>query len=282
MASMLRYGLARVVRRAPIKRRAMCTKPTKPHEDVFQKPHSPKLLARLAANNMFPWITLATAVVFAGASTMYFESELKHQTLEHQLAQQRNTQGIGTPAIGGPFSLVDPEGNRVTKDTYNGKFQLLYFGFTYCPDICPEELQKMTEIVTAVDKTFPNAELQPIFISIDPERDSPEVVGEYVKEFHPRLIGLTGTAEEVKAAAKNFRIYYSKSPAPDGCDPNDYLVDHIIICILLDPQGNFLNYYGQNVSAKQAARSIVDQMQRWKPAPPTAQESDGSNQDNTS
>ena len=115
----------------------------------------------------------------------------------------------GKALIGGPFTLIDQNGKTVTDQDFRGRFMLVFFGFTHCPDICPAELQVMSQSLAALG---PKAEeVAPIFITLDPERDTPEVVGAYVKNFGPRFLGLTGSPEAVAAAAKAYRIAYSKS-----------------------------------------------------------------------
>lgn len=128
---------------------------------------------------------------------------------------------------------------------------MLYFGFTHCPDICPDELVKLAAAIDDVEKRT-GKQVQPVFISIDPERDSVEKVNEYVKGFHPRLRGLTGPVEKVKEAAKAYRVYYTKT----NDDPDDYLVDHSIIMYLLDPEGQFMAFYGKNLDKAELADRI--------------------------
>lgn len=154
------------------------------------------------------------------------------------------------------YELIDHEGNRRTKESFLGRWLLLYFGFTHCPDICPEELEKMAEVVDEVDADKSVANLQPIFVSVDPERDTPEVVKKYVKEFHTKFIGLTGTKAEVKQAAKAFRIYFSAGPKDED---NDYIVDHSIVMYLMNPKGLFVDYYGSRVTPK---HEIVNSIKR--------------------
>ena len=113
-----------------------------------------------------------------------------------------------------------------------GEFALLYFGFTFCPDICPEELEKIAEAMDLVEART-GVKVQPVFISVDPERDTPAKIKEYVAEFHPRMIGLTGGMEAVKQVSKKYRVYFSKT----GESSTDYLVDHSIIHYFIDPAG---------------------------------------------
>jgi len=136
----------------------------------------------------------------------------------------------------------------------------MYFGFTFCPDICPEELDKMTEALTILDEGGDLPEIQPVFITIDPDRDTNEKLKEYLEDFHPRMIALTGTNEEIKATAKTYRVYYSK---PREFDDDDYLVDHTIIMYLIAPTGVFEQHYGQLMTAQEMAAGITDKIRSY-------------------
>ncbi|OXB81210.1 UNVERIFIED_CONTAM: hypothetical protein H355_005140, partial [Colinus virginianus] len=141
-------------------------------------------------------------------------------TVPIELEKERN-RGIGKPLLGGPFSLVSHEGQLKTNRDYLGQWVLIYFGFTHCPDICPEELDKMVEVVNEIDRIPSLPNLTPLFITIDPERDNEEAIARYVKEFSPKLVGLTGTRAQIDQVAKAFRVYYSEGPKDED---NDYIV----------------------------------------------------------
>jgi protein SCO1/2 len=138
---------------------------------------------------------------------------------------------------------------------------VMYFGFTHCPDVCPDELEKMSVAISKLDKLGVGNMVVPIFVSVDPGRDTPEVVKKYIKEFHPRFVGLTGDDEEVKKVAKLFRIYISKS---DVDKDGDYLVDHSIFFFLMDPENGFKDYYGRNATADDIVSGIRKHVEQWK------------------
>ncbi|WP_171905837.1 SCO family protein [Sphingobium phenoxybenzoativorans] len=139
-------------------------------------------------------------------------------------------------SIGAPFTLTDQDGKRVAWDSFKGKYRLVYFGYTYCPDVCPVDLQRITQAYGKFEKDSPDraAKLQPIFITVDPQRDTPPVLKNYVAAFSPRLIGLTGTPDEIAKVAKDFVVIYGKA---DEKDANDYLVSHSRTPYLFGPDG---------------------------------------------
>lgn len=138
--------------------------------------------------------------------------------------------------IGGPFTLVDQAGRAVSDSDFAGRYRLVYFGYSFCPDICPVDLQKLMRGLAQFEKddAARGAKIQPIFISIDPERDTPDALKPFVARYHPRLLGLTGTAEQVAAAAKAYVVIYNKV---EGSAPDRYLMAHSQLAFLMDPDG---------------------------------------------
>jgi protein SCO1/2 len=155
----------------------------------------------------------------------------------------------GEALVGGPFTLIDPSGRLVSNGDFTGRYMLIYFGYTYCPDVCPLALQKMSmalDILTAEDIDL--APLQPIFISVDPARDSPAIMGEYVAAFHPDLIGLTGSAEAIAAVAKAYRVYYARAAGSESGEPgntggDDYMMDHSSVIYLMGPDSRYMDHF---------------------------------------
>jgi len=187
------------------------------------------------------WPALGLFTVIGSLLLGAYNIEKSRKTEELRKSHTKTV--AGKAKLGGDWELVSCADNKPRRNTdYLGRFVLIYFGFTFCPDICPDELDKISEALTSLgdNRKF----VQPLFISIDPERDTPERIRNYLKDFHPDFEGLTGSLEECKATAKLFRVYFSK----DNTVGDDYLVDHSIITYLMDPTGEFLEFYGKAVS----------------------------------
>ncbi|MBY0562303.1 SCO family protein [Hyphomicrobium sp.] len=161
-------------------------------------------------------------------------------------------QVTGKPAIGGPFSLIDQTGKRVTDKDFHGRYMLVFFGFTNCPDICPSGLQVMS---AALDKLGHRADdIVPVLITLDPAEDTPEKLATYVKSFHPRLVGLTGSESDIAATAKAYRVFYQK--VPDEKDPSRYGIDHSAIFYLMGKDGTLLTPIPHTNDVDQLALAI--------------------------
>jgi protein SCO1 len=170
------------------------------------------------------------------------------------LALRDNARGVaGTPlasAIGGPFRLVDQNGKTVTDADLRGKWLLVYFGYTHCPDACPTALN---DISIALDELGPKrAEVRPVFITVDPERDTPEALKSYVTSFDAPILALTGTNEEIAQAARGYRVYYAKHPEPGG----DYSMDHSSVIYVMDPEGRFTASFTHESSPEEIAERL--------------------------
>ena len=166
---------------------------------------------------------------------------------------------FGTPApvqqaaaIGGPFTLTDGSGQTVTDKTYRGKYMLVYFGYTFCPDVCPTTLN---DVAQAMDKLGARADkIDPLFITVDPARDTADVVKQYAAAFSPRLQGLTGTAAQIATVAHEYRVYYAQHKT--GPNPGDYSMDHSSILYLMDPAGKFVGVIRADEGADKMASDL--------------------------
>jgi protein SCO1/2 len=162
-------------------------------------------------------------------------------------------QVTGKVLIGGPFSLIDQTGKRVTEQDFRGRKMLVFFGFTNCPDVCPGGLQVIS---AALDRLGSKADgVVPLFITVDPERDTPDVMAGYAKSFHRRLVALTGSVDEVKAAASAYRVYYKKVEGKDW--PNGYTVDHSSIIYLMNESGDYIGHFPYPIAADKLAADLA-------------------------
>ena len=153
-------------------------------------------------------------------------------------------------AIGGPFRLVDQNGNTVTDADLKGKWSLVYFGYTHCPDACPTALN---DIAIALDQLGPKREaVRAVFITVDPERDTPEVLKDYVTSFDAAILALSGSPEEIARAAKAYRVYYAKHPEPGG----DYSMDHSSVIYVMDPEGRFTASFTHQSTPEEIAERL--------------------------
>ena len=159
---------------------------------------------------------------------------------------------VGRALVGGPFALTDQDGKRVTDKDFRGRYTLVFFGFTMCPDVCPSALQVMA---AALEKLGAKGQqLTPVFMTVDPERDTPAQLAGYVKSFHPRLVGLTGTPAEIETVTKAYRVYVKKVPDPKSSA--GYTFDHSAIIYLMGPDGAYLAHFTHATSVDAMAERL--------------------------
>ncbi|HEX3971696.1 MAG TPA: SCO family protein [Stellaceae bacterium] len=185
------------------------------------------------------------ALLIAGGmlALMMVETRANHPTA----TASNSTAGA---AVGGPFTLVNGDGKPVTDRDYRGKLLLVYFGYTFCPDVCPTTLNNIAQALVQLG-TQADA-VTPVFISVDPKRDTPKVIGSYVKSFDPRIVGLTGSDAQIAAVAKEYHVYYAPQPGQNG----DYLVDHSSLVYIMDRDGKFLKVFAGSLSGVEMADAI--------------------------
>lgn len=215
--------------------------------------------ARLKARGLRTAIALATLVIVAAAISLTwprFYGNVGSATM------QAGFEPAAAP--GGPFSLVDHNGKRVSDQTFRGRFLLVFFGYTYCPDFCPTTLQG---IAITMDMLGEKAtRVRPLFITVDPERDTPESMANYVGAFKHGIVGLTGTPEEIGKVADEYRVYFAKSRTgrPGDGDTSHYTVDHSAFTYLMGPDGKYLTHFAYGVPPQTMAKAIRQYIDNWK------------------
>lgn len=158
---------------------------------------------------------------------------------------------VSVSGFGGPYTLVNQEGEAVTEQNLLGQYQMIYFGFTYCPAICPTELSKITDVMNQLGDD--GSDIQPLFITVDPERDTAEVLKGYLELFHPRFIGYTGTVKQIEDIKRLYKVYSAKVDDPSM---SEYTVDHSSYIYFLDPEGRLLSLYKIDDGADYIAKDV--------------------------
>ncbi len=179
---------------------------------------------------------------------------LKRQT-DGQIQSGSGATTVIGQQLGGSFQMVNHLGKPVTEADFRGKFPMYFFGFTFCPDVCPTELLTLAQVL---DQLPPDvaAAVVPVFVSVDPARDTPEVMGQYVSQFHPQIIGLTGTQENMADMARKWRVYYAKRGEDEY-----YTMDHSAFLYLMDQTGQFIDLFPNNMEADALAKRLTDLVQ---------------------
>jgi cytochrome oxidase Cu insertion factor (SCO1/SenC/PrrC family) len=156
----------------------------------------------------------------------------------------------GQATVGGPFRLTDQAGKTVTNADFRGRYMLIYFGYSFCPDVCPTTLGVMAQALEKMGTD--SARIVPIFITVDPSRDTPKVLADYMKAFGPQFVGLTGSDAEIKAAEKEYRVYAARRPLPNG----NYGMDHSSVMYLMGPTGKMVSFYDEAISPDDLAKDL--------------------------
>jgi len=202
---------------------------------------------------LYSWgYAIGIMLIMAGGVVLFKE------IMQHKQSRPHKIEAGGTPLIGGDWSMIDHKGNQVTNRDYQGKYLMIYFGFTFCPDVCPRELNKIAEALDILEQRGVADEIIPIMCSVDPRRDGPRQIAKYIGQFHERLVGLTGSVAQVSKFVKTMRAYFSQPPK----DPNvkDYIIDHVTMVYIFDRDGEFKDYADSGHTAEQLADKMCDCM----------------------
>uniref|UniRef100_A0A914YKV0 Thioredoxin domain-containing protein n=1 Tax=Panagrolaimus superbus TaxID=310955 RepID=A0A914YKV0_9BILA len=209
-------------------------------------------------SHIFTWKSalITLAIGGTGLSWLFYMKKSRDAEMEKQQKVM-----AGKARIGGEWELMNTNGKLEGSKELRGNWLLMYFGFTNCPDICPDEIEKMVSVVGILNESDDKIPVVPVFISVDPARDTVDRVREYCKEFSPLIRGFTGSKEQVDKVAKTFRVYHSQGPKTAA---DDYIVDHTVIMYLIDPDGQFHDYYGQNRRAREIANIIKTKVLKYE------------------
>ena len=200
----------------------------------------------MAMTKLYALVAAGAVAAFLGASAWYVVSN----RADDVFADCRQGQIAGGD-IGGPFTLVNTAGQTVTDAEVITKPTLVYFGYTFCPDVCPLDMARNVDAVDKLDAQ--GIDVTPVFISIDPERDTPEALADYASNMHPKLVALTGTADQVKAASQAYKTFYAKRETGDEF----YLMDHSTFTYLMLPGKGFVDFFRREITSDQMAESVA-------------------------
>jgi len=198
---------------------------------------------------------LAVMLASAGGAYFYLRDEVPAEGSRAGAARLMNELMSGKGPVGGPFTLADPDGRRKSLADFRGKLVLLYFGFTYCPDVCPTDLMSVGNVIRSLGPE--GNELQPVFVTLDPERDTPEVLRVYAASFHPRFISLRGTEDEIRRVAASYKVFFEKVRPPGT---NTYFIDHSAYVFLLDREGRFITLFPPGTPQERMAAMVREQL----------------------
>ncbi len=206
-----------------------------------------KLIKTIAVSPVVRSLSIAATALCAGLVCGHVLDAARAETVQISPIYS----ATGPARVGGPFTLIGTGGEMVSNEDFRGKYMLVYFGYTWCPDVCPGELQKVSD---ALDELGDLAvRVQPLFITIDPERDTAAVLAEYASHFHRSLIGLTGTREQIKSAAKTYRVLTRKDPRAAG---KDYLIAHTSNVFLMDQEGRYVAHFPYGFTVAQMVAGL--------------------------
>lgn len=231
----------------------------------MRRAHVPKSARSESWKPRLTRLLASVAIGFLVASALVVWQVRKNETRRETLAETASKgQEAAKGPIGGPFQMKAPDGRLVTEKDFLGKFLLVYFGFTYCPDMCPTGLQN---IARALDLLGKEAEgVRSLFVTVDPARDTPARLKDYTASFHPLILGLAGTDAQLAAIAKVYRVYYEKAEETEE-DADEYLLEHSTVIYLMDREGRFITTFPQDVAPEKIVAVLHEKGLGRQPLP---------------
>eukprot|EP01083_Nonionella_stella_P033502 91698_1 len=215
---------------------------------------APKPAPKTMFDKLKPFVAATCIITGAGLSLWYYEVE---DEIIHTNAKSSGTSVVErVPTLGGSWDMLNVDGETITDKYFHGKYPIYYFGFTFCPEVCPRQLTRLTRAVEVLDKRWDGTgkQVEPVFVSLDPKRDSPQQVKEYLKDFSPRITGVTGSISQVRKFAQLFKVFFSEPPEDD----DDYLVDHSCYFFLMDKSGEHLKIIHSDLDYRKLANEIAN------------------------
>jgi cytochrome oxidase Cu insertion factor (SCO1/SenC/PrrC family) len=204
-----------------------------------------------------PVILLVAIALIAGAALLYVEQEPPQEGGREEAARFMSALMAGTAPVGGPFTLEDQHGRSRSLADFRGSLVVLYFGYAFCPDICPTDLAAMAELVRTLGSS--GDAVQPVFVTLDPERDTAEVLRSYAAAFHPRLVALRGSERDVRRVATDYKVFFEKVK-PRGSSV--YVVDHMAFIFVLDRNGKYVAYFPPGTSAQRMKPVVLEMLEK--------------------
>ncbi|KAL4220979.1 Cu-binding protein [Mactra antiquata] len=204
------------------------------------------------------FVIALSAIGFAG---LYY---INRNTLrKYEIAELKKSVNTGGEVlIGGEWTLTNHDGKTMTDKDFKDQWCIIYFGFTHCPDICPDEIEKIVEVTDILGRNKRLPKLKTLFITVDPDRDTPPAIKEYLSEFSDKIIGLTGSKEQLSRVYRAFKVYHSIGPKDED---GDYIVDHSIISYLMNPDGKYEAHFPRSRTNVEVAKTIEQKMNTWVP-----------------
>lgn len=198
---------------------------------------------------------IAVALIAGAAAFLHFREKPPEETRREDAARLMNELMSGKAQVGGPFTLTDQYGNSRSLGDFRGKFVLLYFGYAFCPDVCPTDLAAMAQAIRTLGKE--GDKLLPVFVTLDPERDTREVLRAYAASFHPSFVSLSGTEDEIRRVATSYKVFFEKVRPPGT---NTYFIDHSAYVFLLDRDGRFITLFPPGTPQERMALMVREQL----------------------
>jgi cytochrome oxidase Cu insertion factor (SCO1/SenC/PrrC family) len=202
-------------------------------------------------------ILLVGVALAAGAAALYLEQEPSQERGREEAARFMSALMAGTAPVGGPFTLEDQHGRSRSLADFRGSLVVLYFGYAFCPDICPTDLAAMAELVRTLGSS--GDAVQPVFVTLDPERDTAEVLRSYAAAFHPRLVALRGSEQDVRRVATDYKVFFEKVK-PRGS--SHYVIDHMAFIFVLDRDGRYVAYFPPGTSAQRMKPVVLEMLEK--------------------